>query len=114
MRPVRRTCRERPCGRVAHDWDAAFAKPLEGQRGLVDLWPLFRSLRHGSLVVVRGGESDILLAETLTRMQVVLPHLDAVVGPGMGHAPTLSEPQIPEPLNDALQAADRANRTPRH
>ena len=56
MRAVRRTCRERPCGRVAHDWDAAIAKPLEGQRGSVDLWPLFRSLRHGPLVVVRGGE----------------------------------------------------------
>ena len=37
MRAVRRTCRERPCGRVVHDWDADIAMPFEGQRGSVDL-----------------------------------------------------------------------------
>ena len=114
MRAVRWTCRERLNVRVVHDWGPAIAKPLGCQRGSVGLWPLFRSLCHESLVVVSCGESDILFVETLTRMQFVLPHLDAFIVPGMGHAPTLSEPQVPEPLNDAPQAADRANRTPRH
>jgi len=106
QRAARRTCIERPDGTVQHDWDPAIAKPLESQRGSIDLWPLFRSLRHVPLMVVRGALSDILSAETLARMQAALPHLVPVTVPGMGHAPMLNEPQIPELLNDILERVD--------
>ena len=106
LRAVKRTCRERPDGTVVHDWDPAIAKPLESQRGSVDLWPLFKSLGHVPVMVVRGGESDILSAETLAQMQEALPHLVPVTVPGMGHAPMLNEPQIPEPLNAILATVD--------
>ena len=109
MRAVRRTCRECPDGSVVHDWDPAIAKPLESQRGSVDLWPLFLSLKHLPLMVVRGGESDILSAETLQRMQDAIPGMVALTVPGVGHAPMLYEPQIPEPLNDALTLCDHAS-----
>lgn len=110
VRAARRTAIERPDGTVVHDWDPAIAKPLESQRGAVDLWPLYRSLGRVPLVVVRGELSDILSAETLSAMRDALPHMVPVVVPGFGHAPTLSEPQVPEPLNDALLAADQARR----
>ncbi|MEK9753398.1 MAG: alpha/beta hydrolase [Rhodospirillaceae bacterium] len=110
LRAARRTAIERPDGTVVHDWDPAIAKPLESQRGAVDLWPLYRSLGRVPLVVVRGELSDILSAETLAAMQQALPHMVPVVVPGFGHAPTLAEPQVPEPLNDALLAADKASR----
>jgi pimeloyl-ACP methyl ester carboxylesterase len=110
VRAARRTAIERPDGTVVHDWDPAIAKPLESQRGAVDLWPLYRSLGRVPLVVVRGELSDILSAETLAAMKTALPHMVPVVVPGFGHAPTLSEPQVPEPLNDALLAADQSSR----
>lgn len=106
LRAARRTAIERPDGTVVHDWDPAIARPLEEQRRSVDLWPLFRSLARVPIVVVRGELSDILSAETLTRMERALPHMVSVIVPGFGHAPTLSEPQIPEPLKNALAIAD--------
>lgn len=113
LRAAKRTAIERPDGTVVHDWDPAIAKPLESQRHAVDLWPLFHSLRRVPIVVVRGELSDILSSETLAGMHEALPQLVSVIVPGFGHAPTLSEPQIPEPLNDALVAADRARSHPR-
>ena len=108
LRAAKRTAVERPDGTIVNDWDPAIARPLESQRHSVDLWPMFRSLGRVPLVVVRGELSDILSAETLARMQDAVPQMVPVIVPGFGHAPTLSEPQVPEPLNDALLAADRA------
>jgi len=107
LRAARRTAIERPDGTVVHDWDPNIAKPLEEQRHSVDLWPIFKSLGRVPVLVVRGGLSDILSAETLARMHDEMPSMASVVVPGFGHAPTLSEPQIPEPLENALLAADR-------
>ncbi|MBT6095847.1 MAG: alpha/beta hydrolase [Rhodospirillaceae bacterium] len=109
LRAARRTAIERPDGTVVHDWDPAIAKPLESQRGSIDLWPFFRALKNLPVMVVRGALSDILSAETLERMHDTLPHLVPVTVPGMGHAPMLTEPQIPEPLNDILARVDRTH-----
>ena len=48
-------------------------------------------LRH-PLLVVRGEKSDLLSASAAEKMQLASPGAKIVVVPGVGHAPTLSEP----------------------
>jgi pimeloyl-ACP methyl ester carboxylesterase len=59
-----------------------------------DLWALFGGLAHLPLLLVRGDASDILLPATVTRMQAVRPDMVLATLPGIGHAPTLTEPDV--------------------
>ena len=45
------------------------------------------------VLLIRGGESDILSAEIAQRMVVEMKNCSQVVVPGVGHAPTLAEPE---------------------
>ena len=71
-------------------WDTRIARLLK--RDPPDLWGLFGALSHVTLLLVRGGESDILSRETAERMRVLRPDMAFVELPGIGHAPTLCEP----------------------
>ena len=71
-------------------WDTRIAQLL--RRPPPDLWPLFGSLAHLPVLLIRGAVSDILLPETVTRMQAAHPDLTVVELPGIGHAPILTEP----------------------
>jgi pimeloyl-ACP methyl ester carboxylesterase len=44
------------------------------------------------VLLVRGAVSNILLPETVTRMQAIHPDMTVVTLPGIGHAPILTEP----------------------
>lgn len=55
----------------------------------IDLRP-FWSLVHGPVLVIRGEQSDLLLAETLEEM-CRRPHTQAHVVPRTGHAPMLMD-----------------------
>jgi pimeloyl-ACP methyl ester carboxylesterase len=79
-----------PDGRFHPVWDTAIARLLN--RPPPDLWPLFDALTHLPVLLVRGAVSNILLVETVTRMQAVHPDLTVVTLPGIGHAPILTEP----------------------
>jgi pimeloyl-ACP methyl ester carboxylesterase len=46
------------------------------------------------LLLVQGEASDILLPATVTRMQAVRPDMMLATLPGIGHAPTLTEPDV--------------------
>lgn len=90
-----------PDGRLHFDWDVNLAKPLlAGAGDSPDLWALWRSVRRLPILVIRGGESDVLSAATLERMRTEKPDLVAVTLPGIGHAPTLDEP----PSREAIDA----------
>ena len=59
-----------------------------------DLWPLFIAMATGKpLLLVRGADSDILEAAVADRMGALLPHMARLDIAGVGHAPTLEEPQ---------------------
>jgi pimeloyl-ACP methyl ester carboxylesterase len=79
-----------PDGRFHPVWDTAIARLLK--RGPPNLWPLFDALRHLPVLLVRGAVSNILLPETVTRMQAIHPDMTVVTLPGIGHAPILTEP----------------------
>jgi len=92
-----------PDGRWSANWDPAIARTLDGGP-VPDLWPLFGALRHVPLLLVRGGASDILSAETAARMRQRRPDMTELVLPGVGHAPTLSEPEIAPALDAWIEA----------
>jgi len=57
----------------------------------MDLWVPFARI-EAKVLIVRGGESDILAGDTAQRMCRVLPGTRLVEIAGVGHAPTLTEP----------------------
>jgi len=96
-------------GRIEHNWDYNIIKPLLASRETPDLWPLFRTLARLPVVVTRGALSDILSVETLAKMNAAMPALSAVTVDGVGHMPSLSEPECQEALDHALAIADRTH-----
>lgn len=59
----------------------------------LDMWVPYARIT-ASILVIRGAESDILARATAERMRAVLPQLTTVVEvPGVGHAPSLLEPE---------------------
>jgi pimeloyl-ACP methyl ester carboxylesterase len=81
-------------------WDTRIARLLNGRTR--DLWALFAALAHLPLLLVRGEASDILLPDTVARMQAMRPDMAMVSLPGIGHAPTLAEPEIVTALRALL------------
>jgi len=100
---ARATYREGKDGLLHFDWDIALAEPLRRGRGEIqDLWPIFRALRDTPVLAVRGAISDVLTADGLRRMIAAKPDLAAVTVPGIGHTPTLDEPEIRGVLDDFI------------
>lgn len=82
-------------GRIVFDYDMKIAEPflafdIENQ---VDLWPAWEALGAVPVTVLRGGLSDLLSAATLAEMVRRAPGTEAVTLEGIGHAPTLDEPE---------------------
>jgi pimeloyl-ACP methyl ester carboxylesterase len=73
-------------------WDTRIARLINGKTP--DLWALFGGLANLPLLLVRGEVSDILLPATVARMQAMRPDMMVASLPGIGHAPTLAEPEI--------------------
>ncbi len=79
-----------PDGRFHPLWDTRIAQLLTVPTP--DLWPLFGAVNHLPLLLAWGEVSTILLPETVARMRAARPDMDVVSLPGIGHAPTLTEP----------------------
>ena len=89
-------------GRIGFDYDMAIAEPFRSADAAVppDLWPAFDALKGVPLLIVRGEQSDLFKRETLAEMIARHGDADSVTIAGVGHAPTLDEP-------DAVTAIDR-------
>jgi pimeloyl-ACP methyl ester carboxylesterase len=100
---ARRNCREED-GTIRFDYDMAIAEPFKtaGPTPDVDLWPLFAALGAKPLLVIRGEKSDLLTSRTTERMKAVVPAMNLVVVPGVGHAPELSEPEAVAAMDQFL------------
>lgn len=84
-------------GRIVFDYDMNIAEPFEAPEGPAPtadvMWALFDLLATRPLLVLRGAHSDILSAEVAARMAARSATTELVTVPGVGHAPTLDEPE---------------------
>jgi pimeloyl-ACP methyl ester carboxylesterase len=104
---AKRLYRLTSAGRIVLDYDLKIAEPFRvpGGEGGPDLWQALARLRGVPTLVVRGARSDLLSAATAERMVAALPGAELVTVPGVGHAPTLAEPVLQDPIARLLQRA---------
>lgn len=106
LRLAHDTYRQGDDGRLHFDWDINLARPLRHPAAPTpDLWPLFRALRGRPVAALRGMRSDVLLAETFTRMGREFPDLVRTEIADVGHTPTLDEPEARATLQRVLEKA---------
>jgi pimeloyl-ACP methyl ester carboxylesterase len=107
---AKRLCRLTSGGRITLDYDMRIAEPFRqpgGDTGF-DLWPAFRGLIDIPALVVHGEISDLLTAETVEAMKAASPLLESVTVPGVGHAPTLDEPEAAAAIDRLLERISKA------
>lgn len=91
-------------GMLVADWDPAILKPLLVPFDLpFDLWKLYRAVAKVPMLAVRGGASDVLSEQTFRRMKAEKPDLIQVTVPGIGHAPSLTEPAVWNAIEEFLE-----------
>ncbi len=104
---AKRLYRLTSAGRVVADYDKAIAEPfrLPGGEAGIDLWPAFDALADVPTLVVRGALSDLLSEATVALMGERLKRAEVVTVPGVGHAPTLGEPEASAAVDRFLARA---------
>jgi cobalt-zinc-cadmium efflux system protein len=64
----------------------ASVNPLMAKAGEMAMWHAFKQI-HIPMLIVRGGESDLLSAKTVAEMCKLNPYIRSIEIPGVGHAP---------------------------
>jgi pimeloyl-ACP methyl ester carboxylesterase len=97
--------RRKPDGGYRVHYDPAIAVPFNAAAPHKDLelWPFWERIRCPTLVI-RGELSDLLAPETVERMRSSGPRTQSVEIRGVGHAPTLMQPDQIAIVRDFLAA----------
>lgn len=64
----------------------ASVNPMMAKAGEMAMWHAFKQI-HIPMLIVRGGESDLLSAKTVAEMCKLNPYIRSIEIPGVGHAP---------------------------
>ncbi len=102
---AKRLCKAQPSGRIGYDYDMRIAEPFRvpgGEAGF-DMWTAYDGLKDVPTLLIRGGHSEILSAETAAEMQRRNPSLELVTVPDVGHAPLLNEPEAEAGIDRLLE-----------
>ncbi len=101
---ARYSSRQLPDGSFALHYDPAIGIALRANPAQdVDLWSVWDSV-HCPVLVLRGSDSDVLLAETAAEMARRGPRAEVIEFPGVGHAPALMAPEQIDRICDWLRA----------
>lgn len=83
-----------------YNWDTNIAQALKQASPLpTDLWQRFKSFDPKPVLGLRGALSDVLSADTFQQMAQSLPSFTGVTIPGVGHTPSLNEPESLQALH---------------
>ncbi|HEX8300412.1 alpha/beta hydrolase [Sphingomonas sp.] len=95
LRMAKRLYRVNSSGRIVLDYDMKIAEPfrIPGNETGPDMWPTIDALQGKPLLIVRGERSDILSPAVAEKMRKRVKGAELVTVPGIGHAPTLDEPE---------------------
>lgn len=104
LRMAKRLYRVNSSGRIVLDYDMKIAEPFRvpGNEAGPDMWPTIDALKAGPLLLVRGERSDLLRAEVAERMVARHGNAELATVPGVGHAPTLDEPEAAAAIDRLL------------
>ncbi len=70
----------------------ASVNPIMAKAREMAMWHAFKQI-HIPMLIVRGGESDLLSAKTVAEMCKVNPYIRSIEIPGVGHAPAFVKPE---------------------
>lgn len=101
---ARRTFRQEADGRWRLDYDPGIGKALWEVGPAPDLWGPFAALAPIPTMIVRGAISDLLTPPIVDKMRGVNPAFGYCEVAGVGHAPTLTEPDALAALRPFLQS----------
>jgi pimeloyl-ACP methyl ester carboxylesterase len=92
---AKRVFRLTSAGRIVADYDKKISEPfrLAGGEAGQDLWPVLDGMASIPTLVIRGELSDVLSTATAQAMVGRLHDATYIDVPGVGHAPTLDEPE---------------------
>lgn len=90
-------------GGLTWKMDPAVRRPPRGGSAArpIDLWTHYTRVL-APILIVRGAESDVLSAETVARMRTVQRSVRVAEIPGVGHAPSLVEPEALAAIREFL------------
>ena len=82
-------------GRILFDYDPRIAEPFEATAASppMDIWVNYEELAGRPVTVLRGELTDLFAREVAEKMARVIPDVELVTVPGVGHAPMLDEPE---------------------
>jgi pimeloyl-ACP methyl ester carboxylesterase len=91
---VESTARALPGGEIGLAYDPGIAVPMKAMPlEDVELWSVWESVSC-PVLLIRGGQSDVLLAETAEQMTARGPRAELVEYPDIGHAPSLMSDEL--------------------
>ncbi len=103
---ARRTFRQDTDGRWRLDYDPGIGKALLEVGPAPELWGPFAAMGSIPTLIVRGAISDLLTPPSIAKMRAVNPSFAYCEVAGVGHAPTLTEPDAWGAIRAFLEAAD--------
>ena len=99
-------------GQIRPDFDPKLVntvKNIDFETSIPVLWPQFDSLGDIPVLSIRGENSDILSAETVSEMTARHHCFEQVTVPGQGHAPLLRDTMCLERINAFALRCDKAH-----
>jgi pimeloyl-ACP methyl ester carboxylesterase len=102
-------------GELVPTYDVRLARTLaefDIERPLAPLWNEFGALARVPVLVIRGGNSDILSAETVSAMRARHPAMESIEVPDQGHVPQFNRTVISRVIEFIAKCEAQNGRAP--